>query len=273
AGFVVTAPARRDLDVTDREAVWRAVEAARPRLVINAAAFTAVDAAESRPDEAFAINRDGVAWLAAACAGADIPLVHVSTDYVFDGAKGQPYVETDPVAPQGVYGASKEAGERALRALLEPHLIVRTSWVYDAQGRNFVRTMLRLGAERDRLDVVDDQWGAPTFADDLAGTLLAAGRRLIEAPEPALFGTFHHGGGGATTWYRFARAIFALAQAAGRKVPAEIVPIPTSAYPTPARRPADGRLDCGKFQRVHGIAPPPWEDALARAMPEILARS
>ncbi|MBF0304260.1 MAG: dTDP-4-dehydrorhamnose reductase, partial [Alphaproteobacteria bacterium] len=260
---------RDRLNIADRAAVLDAVASSGAAAVINAAAFTAVDPAESRRDEAFAINRDGPACLAEACARAAIPLVHISTDYVFDGEKGSPYVEDDPVNPLGVYGASKEAGERAVRERLDAHLIVRTSWVYDALGHNFVRTMLRLGAERDRLTIVDDQWGAPTTAPDLARALLTATARSLD--EAGCFGTFHHSGGGATTWFRFAQAIFAHAAAAGRRVPGELVPIPTSAYPTPARRPADGRLDCARFTARFGMAPVPWEDALGRMMPEVLA--
>lgn len=270
-GFEAIALGRAGLDIADRAAVLDAVASSGAAAVINAAAFTAVDAAESRRDEAFAINRDGPAFLAEACAGCAIPLVHISTDYVFDGEKKAPYTEDDPVDPLGVYGASKEAGERAVRERLPAHLIVRTSWVYDATGHNFVRTMLRLGAERDRLTIVDDQWGAPTAAPDLARALLTATASLLDTPSAGRFGTFHHSGGGATTWYRFARAIFAHAAAAGRKVPAELVPIPTSAYPTPARRPADGRLDCARFTARFGVAPVAWEDALARMMPAILS--
>ncbi|MCF8506876.1 MAG: dTDP-4-dehydrorhamnose reductase [Caulobacter sp.] len=267
AGFTVTALDRAGLDIADAAQVAAAIARHRPDAVINAAAFTAVDAAESRPDEAFAVNRDGPARLAAACREAGIALVHVSTDYVFDGTKGTPWTEADPVHPLGVYGASKEAGERAVRAALETHLIVRTAWVWDVAGHNFVRTMLRLGAERDRLTVVDDQRGTPTAARDLADALLTATRTALAGNDG--WGTYHFTGGGETTWFGFAREIFRLAAAAGRRVPV-VEPIPSSAWPTPARRPADSRLDCHAFTRRFGVSPVPWTEALARDLPAML---
>ncbi len=269
-GLSLTALNRREADITDPAAVRDALARARPAVVINAAAYTAVDAAEDEPEAAFAVNRDGPAHLAAACAAAGVPLIHVSTDYVFDGGKGSPYTEADPVAPLGVYGRGKEAGERAVRAALEAHVILRTAWVHGAHGRNFVKTMLRVGAERARLTVVDDQHGNPTAAADLAAGCITVARRLLHAPPPEAFGTFHLAGSGATTWCGFARAIFAEArELAGGPCP-EVVAIASDQWPTRAPRPADARLDCGRIARVYGLALPPWRDSLRPVLAELL---
>jgi dTDP-4-dehydrorhamnose reductase len=254
---------RSGLDVTDARAVAAAVRAATPKVVINAAAYTAVDKAESDAAAAFAVNRDGPAHLAAVCAEIGAVLIHLSTDYVFDGAKAGPYVEDDVPAPLGVYGASKLAGEEAVRAAGGRHLILRTAWVYGVHGHNFVKTMLRLGTERDALRVVDDQYGCPTYAADLAEAILTLARRILAGAMPAVgWGTFHCVGGGETTWYGFAREIFAHATPRLGKTPT-VAPIPTSAYPTPARRPANAVLATEKLLRVHGIALRPWQAALA----------
>jgi len=269
-GLSLTALNRRQADITDRAVVREALARARPAVVINAAAYTAVDAAEDAPEAAFAVNRDGPAHLAEACAAAGVPLIHVSTDYVFDGAQGGPYTEADPVAPLGVYGRSKEAGERAVRAALDAHVILRTAWVHSAHGHNFVKTMLRAGAQRPRLTVVDDQHGNPTAAPDLAAACVTVARRLLDAPGPEAFGTFHLAGSGATTWCGFARAIFAEARdLAGGPCP-EVVAITSDQWPTRAPRPADARLDCGRIARVQGVALPPWRDSLRSVLADLL---
>lgn len=258
----------RDLaDLTDAAALSRVFAEHEPQIVINAAAYTAVDKAESEHDLAFAVNRDGPAHLARLCAAAAIPLVHLSTDYVFDGTKREPYVEDDPVAPLNVYGASKAAGEEAIRAALPEHVILRTSWVYSATGNNFVKTMLRLAETQDRLSIVDDQRGAPTYAADIADAIAVIVESLVDGR--VAYGTFHLAGGGATSWAEFGREIFARAASHGVRQP-EILPIPTSAYPTPARRPANSLLNCERIERHYGIALPAWQLSLDRCLDEIL---
>lgn len=259
--FRVVALDRAGLDVADAAAVERVVAAVRPDVVVNAAAYTAVDQAEREHEAAFAINRDGPAHLAAACARRDVPLLHISTDYVFDGTKDGPYVEDDAIGPLNVYGASKAAGEAAVREMLPRHVILRTSWVYGARGRNFVKTMLRLGAQYDRLTVVDDQHGSPSAAAEIAAALVVVARRLVLEGAPR-YGTFHFAGQGVTTWYGFAQAIFAEAAAAGARTPAELVPIPSSGYPTPARRPTNSVLDCARFVTTFGFVPRHWQESL-----------
>jgi dTDP-4-dehydrorhamnose reductase len=238
----------------------------RPDIVINAAAYTAVDRAESEPEAAWATNCIGPANLSAACDNAAVPLVHISTDYVFDGSKPGAYVENDPVNPLGVYGASKEAGDRAVRNSLERHVILRTAWVYSAHGQNFVKTMLRLAGERPVLRVVADQTGSPTSAADIAaaiGTVV----RLIAAGNTR-WGTYHFAGAGRVTWHGFAEAIFALA-APWRGPPPKVEAITTADYPTPARRPANSVLDCRRIGDAFGIVPRSWRDALADVIREI----
>lgn len=270
-GAAVLGLDRAALDVTDSEAVRRAVEEHAPSIVINAAAYTAVDRAESEEAAAFAVNRDGPAHLAAACAAAGIALIHLSTDYVFDGTKGAPYVETDTVNPLGAYGRSKVAGEEAVRERLGRHVILRTSWVFGDHGPNFVRTMLRLMRERDGLRVVADQRGHPTAAADVARTVLRVAERMAEGG--AAWGTFHFAGQPATTWHGFAEAILMEARRYGPVRAERIEPIPTSAYPAPAPRPADARLECAKIAEAWGIAPPDWRPALREVVSSILTRS
>jgi dTDP-4-dehydrorhamnose reductase len=259
------------LDVTDAEAVRRAVEQYAPDVVVNAAAYTAVDRAESEPEAAFAVNRDGAAHCAEACAVAGIPLIHFSTDYVFDGTKGAPYTEDDAPNPLGVYGASKLVGEEAVRDRLDTHVILRTSWVFSAHGHNFVKTMLRLCRERDVLRVVADQHGNPTAARDLALAALRIARRAVTA-DRAAWGTYHLAGTPATTWHGLAEAVVAEARPHGPVRAERVEAIPTSDYPTPARRPADTRLDGERIERSWGIAPPDWRDALAQVVAELAER-
>lgn len=242
------------------------LEAARPALVVNAAAYTAVDRAESDEAACWRANRDGPAVLAAYCAAAGIPLVHISTDYVFDGAKGAPYVETDPPSPTGVYGASKLAGEQAVLAACPRAIILRTSWVYAATGRNFVLTMLNLARNRDHLRVVADQQGCPTAAADLAAAILGIADILArDGWQDRFAGVFHAAGSGATTWHGLASDVFANAARFGAAAPT-VEAITTEQYPTPARRPADSRLDCGKLERVFGLRLPAWQDGVARTI-------
>lgn len=261
---------REAADLSSPEMLAQAFATHRPRLVVNAAAYTAVDRAESEPELAYAVNRDGPARLAELCAAAGIPLIHLSTDYVFDGTKPSPYVEDDPIAPLGVYGASKAEGEAMLRDRLAEHVILRTSWVYSATGSNFVKTMLRLGEQRDELAVVDDQIGAPTAADDIATAIAEIARRLLDGTGE--FGTFHMTGTGETSWYGFAKEIFAQTLKDGRKVPV-LRPIPTKDYPTPAHRPANSRLDCAKLEKTYGIRLPHWRTSLENCLADLLRSS
>ncbi|HUA54794.1 MAG TPA: dTDP-4-dehydrorhamnose reductase [Candidatus Sulfotelmatobacter sp.] len=272
-GLRVVGADRASADIADRAAVGHAFARMRPGLVVNAAAYTAVDKAEQESARAFAVNRDGAAHLAEACAAQSVPLIHLSTDYVFDGAKPGPYVEDDPVAPLGVYGASKEAGEAAIRTRCARHVILRTAWVFGAHGNNFVKTMLRLGAERPALGIVADQRGCPTEAADIARTIARIAGALLAPPgapnDPALLGTFHYVGAPATTWHGFAEAIFRRLAARGRKVPT-LSAITTADYPTPARRPANSVLATDKLARVYGIAPCDWPAALDRVLDALI---
>ena len=268
AGFTVAGRGRPELDITQAASIHAVFDEVQPDICINTAAYTAVDRAESEPAEAFAANRDGVANLATACHDAGVPLLHVSTDYVFDGTASRPYREEDPTAPLGIYGNSKWAGEEALRGLHPEHLIVRTAWLYGHHGSNFVKTMLRLAREREVLSVVQDQHGCPTWTRDLARALTAMCQRLAQARPTCPWGTYHFSGAGQTTWYDFARAIFAdVSPAASLKIQ-RVEPIPTTAYPTPARRPAYSVLDCSKLQAAFGITPRPWRESLRDCMQE-----
>ena len=260
---------REALDLADAAGAEAAVVGHGPDLVINAAAYTAVDRAESDAGTAFAVNRDGVAALARGAARIGAALLHVSTDYVFDGSKAGAWVEEDAANPLGVYGASKLAGEVAARGANPRTLILRTSWLYSPWRRNFVTTMLGL-ADRERLTVVDDQFGTPTSAQDLAAAIVVIAPRLAGLPaESPLWGVYHHAGRGTTSWAGFAREIFT--QAAGKlvqRVP-EIVPIPASDYPAAAPRPANSALDCTAFERDFGVETVDWRRALARVIDRI----
>jgi dTDP-4-dehydrorhamnose reductase len=257
---------RAEADVTDYKAVIAALRDANTGIAINAAAYTAVDKAESEPERAHAINRDGAANLAQACATQGIQLIHISTDYVFDGTKKGPYREDDPIKPLGVYGASKEAGERVVRRALREHIILRTAWVYSAHGHNFVKTMLRLAGERPVLRVVADQTGSPTAAADIAGAI-AAIVQCVSAGNAA-WGTYHFTGDGAVTWHGFARAIFEGAEV-WRGPPPRVEAIATADFPTPARRPANSVLDCARIGAAFGVVPRPWRAALADTLAEL----
>lgn len=268
-GVAVTALGRAGADITDADAVRRAVDAVRPDIAVNTAAYTAVDRAETEPEPAFAVNRDGAGHIAAACAAAGVPLIHYSTDYVFDGAKDGPWREDDPIAPLGVYGASKAAGEEAVRAAGPRHVILRTAWVFSAHGNNFVRTMLRLGAERDRLGIVADQRGCPTAAADLAAAAVTAARHVLATGEG--WGTYHCCGAPPTTWHGFAEAIFEERRLLTGLAPPRLDAIATADYPTPARRPANSVLDTTRFATRFGMPAPAWRDALRQVVRQLLA--
>jgi dTDP-4-dehydrorhamnose reductase len=237
--------------------------------VVNCAAYTAVDRAESEPGEADRINRQGAANVADAAAAAGSPLLHVSTDYVFDGRKRAPYRESEPVGPLSVYARTKEAGEREVRARAERHVILRTSWLYGPTGENFVTAMLRLGRERPSLGIVADQTGSPTFVGDLADAILEIARQ-IAVGRAIPFGTYHYGGMGTVSRHDFARAIFEEAARHGYRAPA-VRPISTAEYPTPATRPANSALDCSRLAADYGIFSRPWRESLADCVDEIFA--
>ncbi|MDX2308705.1 MAG: dTDP-4-dehydrorhamnose reductase [Hyphomicrobium sp.] len=260
---------RPELDISDPRSVENALEAHSPDLVINAAAYTAVDKAEGEPGEAQRVNALGAANVARAAAGRGLPLVHISTDYVFDGTKPAPYVETDATGPIGVYGRSKLEGEDAVRASGGRHVILRTAWVYSPFGNNFLKTMLRLAATRPELTVVDDQIGNPTYAPDLARAILDIAPRLI-SDDNMPWGTFHAAGTGDVSWCGFAREIVRCSTARGGPS-ADVRAIQTKDYPTPARRPANSRLDTTKLKSTFGITLPCWqegvEDCVARLLP------
>lgn len=269
-GFEILPFGHADLDIGDHDAVSLAIDSNRPDAVINAAAYTAVDRAESEPDLAHAVNAAAPEVIARACSNASLPLLHISTDYVFDGIGTRPYLEDDPVAPQSVYGATKAAGEYAIRRVLEQHIILRTSWVFGAHGNNFVKTILRLSEDRSELAIVEDQRGCPTSAGDIASALLDIVRQIVvdSTTVPSDWGTYHFSNRGETTWCGFAQAIVERAAIRGGK----IVPVrglQTADYPTPARRPAYSVLDGGKIQSVFGICPRPWQDALDEVLDEL----
>lgn len=271
AGVTVVAVGRPDLDLADPDSVFAALKAAAPDLVVSAAAYTAVDKAESEPALAHAVNGAGAGAVAAAAAAFKVPVVHLSTDYVFDGAKPTPYGEDDPTGPLGVYGASKLAGEAAVAAHAADHVILRTAWVYSPFGANFVKTMLRIGEGRPVMRVVADQVGRPTSALDIADAVIAVGRTLAARPdEPALRGVFHLAAAGEASWADFAEAVFAGAKARGRTVPA-VERITTADYPTPARRPANSRLDGSRLAARHGVTLPDWRASLDTVLDRLLA--
>jgi dTDP-4-dehydrorhamnose reductase len=253
----VTALGRAEADLSDLEGLRGVLERAKANIIVNAAAYTAVDKAETERDLAERINHEAVAVMADHAKKTDALLIHYSTDYVFDGTKPAPYVETDTTNPISVYGATKLRGENAIRASGCHHIIFRTSWVYAARGHNFVKTMLRLAQERDELSVVADQLGAPTSAALIAAVTAQA------LAKPVLAGTYHLTAGGETTWHGFAVMILAEAQRLGLKLrarPDRVKPIPTSAYPTPAKRPANSRLNTDKLRTALGLVLPGWDN-------------
>lgn len=259
---------REEVDFARPEKIAVALRKTGADVIVNAAAYTAVDRAESDHKAAFTANAQGPGEAASVAAALGVPFVHVSTDYVYDGAKNGAYLETDPTGPLGVYGASKLAGEKLVRAACPRSTILRTAWVYAPEGNNFVKTMLRLGATGNALRVVADQRGSPTYAGDLAEAILAIASRLTVAPggDP-VFDIFHWAGGGETSWAGFAEAIVTRGAELGLIGAAPtITPITTAEFPTRARRPANSVLDCGKFTQVFGSAPRDWREALDAAL-------
>jgi len=255
----------QELDITDASAVADFVEKVRPDVVINAAAYTAVDRAEQDEASAFAVNCDGVSYLAQACNTMNVPLIHVSTDYVFDGSKSAAYVEDDPLAPLGVYGRSKADGDAAVRQYCPKHIIFRTSWVFSAHGNNFVKTMLRLGAERETLGVVSDQFGKPTSAAELARVILAVLPNLDEH-----WGTYHLAQPEAVSWHAFADAVFTEARLQGIPLALkQLQAITTADYPTPARRPVNSALNCSKLEKTFDMTIEPWSISLSKVIKEL----
>ena len=250
------------LDITDQQAVSKTVADFKPDYIINAAAHTAVDRAEQEVELSNAINRDGPQYLAQAAQQLNAVMLHISTDYVFDGTGDKPYVETDNTGPQGVYGQTKLAGELVVAQSCEKHLILRTAWVFGEHGNNFVKTMLRLAQTRDELNIVGDQFGGPTYAGDIADALISMVDYIEQGQEPA-WGVYHFAGMPYASWYEFAAKIFQSAETKGvlAKQP-KITSVPTSDYPTPAKRPANSRLDCSKISNQFGIQPSDWVAAL-----------
>jgi len=263
AGFSST-----EFDITNEPRAQMILSAARPALVINCAAYTAVDRAESEPEKAFAVNRDGPAILAAACAETGAALLHLSTDYVFRGDAAAPYLETDAVDPQGVYARSKADGEAALRVIGGRIAILRLSWIFSATGTNFLRTMLRLGAERPLLRIVHDQVGGPTWAGHAAEVIAAMAARLLADPR-ALSGVYHYADAPDVSWYEFATAIFAAAAARGLKPPA-LEAITSAEYPSPVPRPASSRMDCGRLMTALGMQRADWHRGVEACLAELL---
>lgn len=258
---------RATLDLAEDERIPVILDAYEPDVVVNAAAFTAVDQAEDEPDAAYRANHDGPLALAAACAARGIALIHLSTDYVFDGRKTGPWTPDDPVAPLGTYGFSKATGEVAVRQRLDRHLILRTAWVHSVHGHNFVKTMLRVGAERDQLEVVGDQIGGPTAAGDIAAAVVELTERIADGR--ARFGTYHFCGQPAVSWHAFAQAIFDLAEPVWGRRPV-VEEITSAEWPTRAARPANAVLDCTSLVRDHGIAQPDWRVSLKPIVARLL---
>jgi dTDP-4-dehydrorhamnose reductase len=260
------------MNITDIGQIEDIIENHQPSLVINAAAYTNVDKAETEQTLAFAVNQNGPANLAQTCAEKRIPLIHLSTDYVFDGNKGAPYRETDPISPLGVYGQSKAAGETEIRSSLRKHVIVRTSWLYGIHGHNFVKTILTLAQQRDVLRVVSDQYGSPTSAADLAEaivTIAAQWRNGVTLD----WGTYHYCGKGITTWHAFAEKILEIARLLIDVKASRVEPINTADYPTKAQRPAFSALDCHLMQKNFEIRPKPWQDSLKTAIDTLCSAS
>ena len=261
---------RPGLDLCNAATITRAMTDFRPDVIINSAAYTAVDKAESEAPAAFALNRDGARLLAQAAAKRGAAIIHISTDYVFDGSKPGPYVEDDPTAPLNVYGHSKLDGERALAEANARHVIARTAWVHSPTGANFVKTMLRLAGERKELRVVDDQVGSPTYAPHLAKVLLQIARAVLDAEPGQRWGIYHLAGAGAVSWCGLAREVFRVSASLGGPS-ADVVSITTADYPTLAQRPMNSRLDCGKAERAFGVALPDWRSGVHECVQRLLA--
>ncbi len=269
-GIDVALVGRPGLDFENLATIGPALRAARPDLVVNVAAFTAVDLAENDEATATRVNGDAAGEAAAEAARLGVPIIHLSTDYVFDGRLDRPYREADPVAPMGAYGRSKLAGEIAVAAATDNYVILRTAWVYSPFGKNFVRTMLALGLERQAVSVVADQIGNPSYAPDIADGILKVAKALGKAPDnDDLRGLFHMAGQGSAAWADLAEATFQAAAAQGR-APVLVNPIASADYPTPARRPDNSRLDCGKLDQRYGVALPDWRESVKICVARLL---
>jgi dTDP-4-dehydrorhamnose reductase len=268
AGIDVVAAGRPELDLTDAASVAASLQAAAPDVVVNAAAYTAVDKAEAEAALAMRVNGEGAAAVATASAAMGLPIIHLSTDYVFDGTSPHPYDEADPTAPMSAYGRSKLAGETAVAAANPRHAILRTAWVYSPFGHNFVKTMLRLGENRNEVAVVTDQHGTPTYAIDIADAILAIAGPL-RTGDSGRTGIFHVTGTGEASWAEFAQEVFDLAAEHGRPR-VRVRPITTADYPTAARRPANSRLSTRKLAHVYGLALPPWRHSLRACVARLL---
>jgi len=267
-GIHIDATDLPDIDIGRPDHVRHVVAEHGPTLVINAAAYTAVDKAEEDADIAFQVNAHGPKHLAEACEAAGIPMIQVSTDYVFDGTRNTPYAEDDPLSPIGVYGISKAKGEIAVRQFLDRHIIIRTSWLYGVYGDNFVKTMLRLGAEQEEIKVVADQRGCPTSAADLAAALISVANR-IDSGDVSDWGAYHYCGKGETTWFDFSEAIFERARKHVDLAVNRVVPISTASFGAPAPRPAYSVLSCERIRQRFGITQRPWFDSLDETIARI----
>ncbi|WP_169197019.1 dTDP-4-dehydrorhamnose reductase [Devosia sp. MC1541] len=271
AGVEVIALGRPEFDLSNAQAGMDAIAGAKPDVIISAAAYTAVDKAEADEAAAEVVNAVGPSVVAGIAAQLGVPIIHLSTDYVFDGSKPEPYVETDPTNPLGVYGRTKLAGEQAVIAATSNYAILRTAWVYSPFGNNFLKTMLRVGADRPELRVVADQLGNPTSALDIADTVLLVARNLKDQPDNReLRGVFHMVGAGEASWADFATEIFAISKQLGGPS-ANVSRITTDEYPTPARRPANSRLSTSKLQKIHGAALPAWQTSTRATIARLLA--
>ena len=271
-GVEIIAVGRPELDLADPPSVLSALEAARPDVIVSAAAYTAVDKAETEQDLAFAVNGAGAGAVAEAAAKLGVPVLHLSTDYVFDGSKPDRYVESDPTRPTSAYGASKLEGERRVAAATADHGIFRTAWVYSAHGANFLKTMLRLGETRDTLSVVADQLGCPTSAEDIARAMISAAQTIAADRDAKYRGIFHLTGSGEASWADFARAIFAAAETHGRK-PVAVTSITSDQYPSPVKRPANSRLSGDKLERIYGIVLPDWRVSTGKVVSDLLGQA
>jgi dTDP-4-dehydrorhamnose reductase len=260
---------RQELDITQPNQVNTIVAKASPSLVVNAAGYTNVDTAETEAELAFEVNKIAPGYLARCCADRNIALLHISSDYVFDGLKGKPYHETDPIAPLGIYGQSKAQGEAAIRSVLKNHIILRTSWLYSVYRHNFVKTMLGLGTQKKIVPVVADQFGSPTSAADLAAAVLTIAAKIGSAADPD-WGTYHYCGNGVTSWHGFAKEVLQLASSYVPLQTKHVEAITTAEYPTPAKRPPYSALDCSRIKKVFGIDPKPWQESLKRTIDRIL---
>ena len=270
--FDILSPSHHQMNITDIKAVKNYIDLHQPSFVINAAAYTQVDKAESEASLAFAVNNIGCKNLAQICAKNGIPLLQVSTDYVFDGQKFMPYHESDPISPMGVYGRSKAAGEIEIKSNLTEHIILRTSWLYGVHGQNFVKTMLKLAGTKEIIRVVSDQYGSPTCAGDLATAILVMIDKWQQQSAVA-WGTYHYCGQGIVSWHEFAEATIEQARRYGEVKTKRVEPITTADYPTKARRPAFSALDCNLIKKNFGISPKPWRKSLNSTIQRLCERS